>query len=126
MDTIDDYDDFDEIRKADGKGRISGFQPGAHYYAVQGEGVVRLTRVVRESGIQQPAHELGLAYLDSFGIDRNSVCADDHDATGYWSFKRDSQGNKMVGGNGMLRVWHEWPVGFDYKEFARLSNTARK
>lgn len=111
-----------DIRKVDSKGRISGFPPGRHYFVSSGNGVHHLTAVERQYSIRTPLNQQATAYLNSFGLNPDVMCADDHDATGYWRFEFSPDGLKIYRANGdAIKTWMQWPGDFDYEEFKRLS-----
>lgn len=121
MDTV--TEDNQTVRKADSKGRISGFRPGALYWIDEGSGTVKLTSVVRQWDIRMPISEEAHAYLEEFGIDPNRACADGHDATGYFRFMLDEDGNRILAaGRHAAKEWVEWPENFDYDEFKDRAN----
>jgi hypothetical protein len=110
-----------DIRKADSKGRISGFQPGGHYWVDEGNGTVVLSPVIRTAPVKTPVNEEARKYLERFGIIANNAWAEGHNAEGFWAAVLDEEGRRVMDAEGYLKTWTRWPEGFDYEEFARLS-----
>lgn len=107
-----------EIKKADSKGRVSGFEPERYYQFHRGEaGTVSMVPVA-ESGDRMDfalpikVSEEALDYLRSFGVDPNNVSRDGWTETGYTRLQRF---NPTVPGE--YGEWHEWPEGFDLRRF---------
>lgn len=116
MDTI--TQDNQTARKADAKGRLSGFRPGALYWIDEGSGTTKVTAVIRQADIAIPVHKRGLDYLIAWGLDPDFVGRDGTDETGYFEFGKDIDGKRVYA----VKNWRSWPEGFDYDEFARKAN----
>jgi hypothetical protein len=110
-----------DIRKADSKGRVSGFQPGGHYWVDEGNGTVVLTSVVRTAPVKTPVNQQAKAYLNDFGLIAGNMLAEGHNAEGFWVAVLDEEGAPVRDAEGYLKTWTRWPESFDYEEFARLS-----
>lgn len=113
-------------RKADSKGRLSGFVPGTSYEIEDADGVVVATveRSRRTRSIPMPVGQGGIDYLKHFGLDPDFVSVDGHNPLGYFHFSPNEDGGRRIvagmGGREVLRSWTTWPGGFDYDEFIEL------
>lgn len=115
-----------DIRKADSKGRLTGFDPGVHY-RFENLGSVRkayrvtmLDELVDLSNMPEAAPEAVQDYLRRFGIDPKDILREDCMEEGYTSFVRDENGDRIPD-YGMYRtVRKPWPKGFNWDEFVGL------
>lgn len=110
------------IKKADSKGRLSGFTPHEHYWVDSAGSDFVIRGVVRAHDIQVPASRYGLDYLRSFGLDPNEVARDGANEKGFFRFTLDADGKRIWGKDRAVSEWQGWPDGFDYFEFVRQAN----
>lgn len=111
-----------DIRKADSKGRLAGFEPGEHYYVDRAGSVSVVTGVVRKYDIKQPISRQGSDYLRTFDLEASNLYADGHSEMGAFRAVLNQDGTRVSDGTGWVREWMPWPEGFDYEEFVRLAN----
>lgn len=118
-----------DIRKADSKGRMTGFTPGA-YYRIWKEGGFRfkadkVTLLESEEAYLNATEdgrppEAAQNYLRRFGIEPSSVSVEDLMELGYTSFVLDENG-KRINDYGVFKTERKpWPEGFSWNEFVGL------
>ena len=114
-----------DIRKADSKGRMTGFHPGRHYRVMQSGSYFRadvldiLDDVINPHVMEATPKE-AQNYLLQFGIDPDDVARENLRREGYGEVIRDENGRK-VRDYGAFRVERKpWPEGFDWEEFVSL------
>lgn len=106
-----------EIKKADSKGRVSGFEPNRYYQLHKGQvGTVSMVPVAKTGErmdflLPMKVSEEALTYLRSFGVEPNDVSRDGWTELGYTRLQRDNPAD------GAYPEWREWPEGFDLKLF---------
>lgn len=115
-----------DIRKADAKGRLTGFNPGEHYQ-VESRGavfkayrLVYLDEVLDLSNTPEAAPEAAQEYLRRFGIDPKDVLRENCMEEGYTSRVRDENGDWIFDYGAFRTVRKPWPKGFDWNEFVGL------
>lgn len=117
------------IRKADAKGRLTGFSPGQVYVmkdAPSGFSIHRATFLTQEDVYRNtpegatPSEE-SQNYLRSFGLDPAVVSTDGLNEEGYDEFVLDESGKRVVEYGAYRTVRKPWPKGFDWNEFAVLT-----
>ena len=114
-----------DIRKADSKGRLTGFTPGLHYKfrdngaTVQAEALLDLDEVLNPNNMDEtpvPARK----YLNRLGIDIAVMSREGVMKEGYSEFVQDEYGRKVLD-HGMARIVRKpWPEGFNWDEFVSL------
>ncbi len=110
------------IKKADSKGRLSGFTPHEYYWVDSAGSDFVVRGVVRARDIRIPTSRHGLDYLRSFNLDPNEVARDGANEKGFFRFILDADGKRVWGEDSAVSEWQEWPDGFDYFEFVRRAN----
>lgn len=101
-----------EIKKADSKGRVSGFIPGDYYTVSRTDlGTLIVTPLEPDDNldIPFPANEKVLAYLKDLGVNPRDVSVKGISRTGY---------DRLLPGTHRAR--EEWPVGFEFEVFTSL------
>lgn len=119
------YDGCMTIRKADSKGRISGFTPGGMYEVdIDADEVSVIRRGIdeRSRAMSIPASDASLAYLRSYGLNPDIISRDNTNSRGYFEFLMGTDGSRIRVERGAPdSVWREWPTGFDYDKFVDMS-----
>ena len=104
-----------DIRKADSKGRVTGFEPGKYYEVGRdSKGHLHLRPVGdwdKDIQVNLPAPESAVDYLRDHGIDPKDVCTVGVSPSGYY---------RRVPNLEPVRV--PWPDGFDFLEFQSRVN----
>lgn len=112
-------------RKADSKGRLSGFAPGGTYdikIDADEVSVVKRSHGERSRSISVPASQESLDYMTRWGLDPKRVARDGANAKGYFEFLIGTDGERLAVLEGEPdSVWKEWPIGFSYDRFVELS-----
>ena len=115
-----------DIRKADSKGRLTGFNPGVHYQVVNRGDVFKahrltyLDEVMDVSNMPGAASEASQEYLRRFGIDPLDMSREGCLEEGYSYMVRDENG-KRIRDYGAYRIERRpWPEGFDWNTFVGL------
>ena len=53
-----------------------------------------------------------VAYLESCGVDANTVAVTGWSPAGFWRFRVGVDGNRSFTAEGPLKDWRNWPIGF--------------
>lgn len=112
-----------QIKKADSKGRLSGFFAGS-YYRVGHEGFdgVQRVRPVYDFFSDLPTiTEEAQNYLREFGIDPLKILRSNATPEGYDELVLDSDGNRTYEYGKIVTKRKPWPADFDYNELERLA-----
>lgn len=115
-----------EIKKADSKGRVSGFIPETHYkIRKMGDERMILEPIWDEvDRIPAPAPKPALDYLESFGLDYNRVNRHRANEWGYDEMELDEKGNRVYEYGAVKQFRKPWPEGFDWGTFLTLATTS--
>lgn len=114
-----------EIKKADSKGRVSGFTPGMYYDVERTRGSYTLSALgndellivlLGDTAIPQAAQD----YMESFGINPHHVPRDSATAEGYGAYIYDRDGKPIYKYGQRVIDPRPWPEGFSWEEFGRL------
>lgn len=114
-----------EIKKADSKGRVSGFEPGC-YYHVEGTSRSRVLSLLGNDrlgialGGHEKINESAQDYLRQFGIDPHTVPRDAANQEGYGVYIYEPDGKPTYKWGQRVIEPRPWPEGFDWDEFGRL------
>lgn len=98
-----------EIKKADSKGRVSGFAKSGYYTisrTTTGTAILNPLEPDADIDIPFPANESVLEYLKDLGLETRRISVDGISRTGY---------DRLLGGG--HRVRENWPEGFDFDLF---------
>lgn len=114
-----------EIKKADSKGRVSGFTPGT-YYHIEGTSTSRVLSALGNDRLEialqghERINEAAQDYMRSFGIDPRTVPRDAANPEGYGVYIYEPDGKPTYKWGQRVIEPHPWPEGFDWSEFGRL------
>lgn len=113
------------FRRADSKGRLTGFDPGVWYEISDdstGVKVVTPGEDYRHYSLPSPLNPAALEYLNQFGIDPAKVMTVGHNPKGYFQAVLDSDGRRSYdSSHRVITEWTTWPRGFDYFKLVELS-----
>lgn len=111
-----------EIKKADSKGRVSGFTPGVHYAVKQGPYASTVLRpVLGGDWFPDEVPQEALEYMMSFGLDPLRVMRDRATPEGYDEAQLDPDGKRLME-HGAVKVERKpWPEGFDWGVLTRFA-----
>lgn len=110
-----------EIKKADSKGRVTGFKPDAIYHIEQRGVNYSVREVIFEIDLSEgtePLNPEGIEYLSQFDLDHDLILRDECTEEGYWELQKDTSGKWEVEHGVRKRVRKPWPKNFDYSQFA--------
>lgn len=114
-----------EIKKADSKGRVSGFIPGIYYgvertsssHVLTSLGVDMIQIAIQGDTVISEGAKL---YMQKHGIDPNEVPRDSANPEGYATYVYHEDGRpKFEYGQRAVKP-RPWPEGFSWEEFGRL------
>lgn len=109
-----------EIRKADSKGRLTGFTPGGYYRMDPAGRVVRVEKLVVELEIgdhPEKLNEQGSEYLSSFGLDPKLILREECNEWGYWQREMAEDGFPEMEYGAVKKTRKPWPEDFEYHVF---------
>lgn len=101
-----------DIRKADAKGRVTGFSPRDYYTVTRTDSGTLIVQPLEPDDnldIPFPANENVLAYLKDLGLNTRCISASGISRTGY---------DRLL--PGAHRSREVWPEGFDFDVFTEL------
>lgn len=110
-----------DIKKADNKGRISGFIPNTYYRLDPSGRGVKVEKLWVELAIEEgtePLNDSGIEYLASFGLDHRVILREECYPEGYWERELDEDGRPLVEYGATKKIRKPWPDYFDYRVFA--------
>lgn len=114
-----------EIRKADSKGRVSGFIPGT-YYHLSGTSTSRVLSALGNDQLEillqgdERINDTAQDYMRSFGIDPRTVPRDSANPEGYGIYIYGQDGKPTYKWGQRVIEPRPWPEGFNWDEFGRL------
>lgn len=114
-----------EIKKADSKGRVSGFVPGLYYgvertsssHVLTSLGVDMVQIAIQGDTVISEEAKL---YMLKHGIDPNEVPRDSANSEGYATYVYHEDGRRKFEYGQAVTQPHPWPEGFSWEEFGRL------
>lgn len=110
-----------EIRKADSKGRLTGFEPDTHYRIKRKGLMVHAELVTEEEAIPAPLGPKATEYLADFGLDVNRIMRDNANLRGYDELQFDAYGNRHYEFGAYVTKRKPWPEGFSWSKFMELA-----
>lgn len=113
-----------EIKKADSKGRVSGFIPETHYKIRKvGDERLMLEPIWDEvDRIPAPVPKPALDYLNSLGLDPYQINRHRANEWGYDEMELDEKGHRVYEHGAVRQIRKPWPEGFDWEHFLKLAS----
>lgn len=113
------------FRRADSKGRLTGFDPGVWYQISEDSTSIKVvtpSEDYRHYSLPAPLNDRALGYLEGFGVDASRVMVDGHNPLGYFRAVLDEEGRRTYDSSRrIITEWTTWPEGFDYLNLVELS-----